>query len=53
MLENIEKPELDTVELRSDGKYGKFVLARWNAGMVSPWAIACGVYCSPHCPVWL
>ena len=27
MLEKIEKPEIDTVELRSDGKYGKFVLA--------------------------
>ena len=27
MLEKIEKPELETVELRSDGKYGKFVLA--------------------------
>ena len=23
MLEKIEKPELDTVDLRSDGKYGK------------------------------
>lgn len=32
MLENIEKPELDTVELRSDGKYGKFVLAPLERG---------------------
>ena len=27
MLEKIVKPEIDTVELKSDGKYGKFVLA--------------------------
>ena len=32
MLENIEKPELDTVELCSDGKYGKFVLAPLERG---------------------
>ena len=32
MLEKIEKPELDTVELRSDGKYGKFVLAPLERG---------------------
>lgn len=32
MLENIEKPELDTVELHSDGKYGKFVLAPLERG---------------------
>ena len=53
MLEKIEKPELDTVDLRSDGKYGKFVLHRWNVAMVSPLATVCGVCCSPHCPVWL
>ena len=27
MLEKIVKPEIDTVELKSDGKYGKFVLS--------------------------
>lgn len=32
MLEKIEKPELDTVELRGDGKYGKFVLAPLERG---------------------
>ncbi|MCC8111811.1 MAG: DNA-directed RNA polymerase subunit alpha [Ruminococcus sp.] len=32
MLEKIEKPELDTVELRKDGKYGKFVLAPLERG---------------------
>ena len=32
MLEKIEKPELETVELRSDGKYGKFVLAPLERG---------------------
>ncbi len=32
MLEKIKKPELDTVELRSDGKYGKFVLAPLERG---------------------
>ena len=32
MLEKIEKPELDTVDLRSDGKYGKFVLAPLERG---------------------
>ena len=32
MLEKIEKPEIDTVELRSDGKYGKFVLAPLERG---------------------
>ena len=32
MLEKIEKPELDTVELRSDGKYGKFVLSPLERG---------------------
>ena len=26
MLERIEKPEIETVDLKSDGKYGKFVL---------------------------
>ena len=31
MLEKIVKPEIDTVELKSDGKYGKFVLAPLNA----------------------
>lgn len=32
MLEKIEKPELDTIELWSDGKYGKFVLAPLERG---------------------
>lgn len=32
MLEKIEKPELETVELRSDGKYGKFGLAPLERG---------------------
>ena len=32
MLEKIEKPELDTVDLRSDGKYGKVVLAPLERG---------------------
>ena len=32
MLERIEKPELDTVELWPDGKYGKFVLAPLERG---------------------
>jgi DNA-directed RNA polymerase subunit alpha len=32
MLEKIKKPELDIVELRSDGKYGKFVLAPLERG---------------------
>lgn len=32
MLEKIEKPELETVELQSDGKYGKFVLAPLERG---------------------
>ena len=32
MLEKIEKPELDTVDLRSDGKYGKFVLTPLERG---------------------
>lgn len=32
MLEKIEKPELDIVELWSDGKYGKFVLAPLERG---------------------
>ena len=32
MLEKIEKPELETVEFRSDGKYGKFVLAPLERG---------------------
>ena len=53
MLEKIEKPELDTVDLRSDGKYGKFVLAPLERGYGSPLATVCGVCCSPHCPVWL
>ena len=32
MLEKIVKPEIDTVELTSDGKYGKFVLAPLERG---------------------
>ena len=32
MQEKIEKQELETVELRSDGKYGKFVLAPLERG---------------------
>ena len=32
MLEKIVKPEIDTVELKSDGKYGKFVLAPLERG---------------------
>ncbi len=32
MLEKIVKPEIDTVELRSDGKYGKFVLSPLERG---------------------
>lgn len=32
MLETIEKPRLDTVELLPDGKYGKFVLAPLERG---------------------
>lgn len=32
MLEKIEKPEVETVKLDSDGKYGKFVLAPLERG---------------------
>lgn len=32
MLEKIKKPELETVDLHSDGKYGKFVLAPLERG---------------------
>ena len=32
MLEKIVKPEIDTVELKTDGKYGKFVLAPLERG---------------------
>lgn len=32
MLEKIVKPEIDTVELKSDGKYNKFVLAPLERG---------------------
>lgn len=32
MLEKIEKPEIETVELKSDGKYGKFVLSPLERG---------------------
>lgn len=32
MLEKIVKPEIDTVELKSDGKYGKFVLSPLERG---------------------
>ena len=32
MLERIEKPEIDTVELKKDGTYGKFVLSPLERG---------------------
>jgi DNA-directed RNA polymerase subunit alpha len=32
MLEKINKPDIETVELRTDGKYGKFVLAPLERG---------------------
>ena len=32
MLERIEKPEIETVDLKSDGKYGKFVLSPLERG---------------------
>ena len=32
MLEKIEKPEIETVELKSDGKYGEFVLSPLERG---------------------
>jgi DNA-directed RNA polymerase subunit alpha len=32
MLEKINKPDIETVELKSDGKYGKFVLAPLERG---------------------
>ena len=32
MLEKINKPDIDIVELKSDGKYGKFVLAPLECG---------------------
>ena len=32
MLEKINKPDIDVVELKSDGKYGKFVLAPLERG---------------------
>ena len=32
MLEKINKPDIDIVELKSDGKYGKFVLAPLERG---------------------
>ncbi|NLP26197.1 MAG: DNA-directed RNA polymerase subunit alpha [Clostridiales bacterium] len=32
MLEKIEKPEIETVELKSDGKYGQFVLSPLERG---------------------
>ena len=41
MLEKIEKPELETVELRSDGKYGKFVLAPLERGYGTTLAARC------------
>ena len=50
MLEKIEKPELEAVDLRPNGKYGKFVLAPLERG----YGITLGAVCfSPHCPVWL
>ena len=33
MLERIEKPEIETVDLKSDGKYGKFVLSPLERSM--------------------
>ena len=41
MLEKIEKPKIETPELRPNGTYGKFVLE----------PTASDVYCSPHCRV--
>ncbi|MFA5658569.1 MAG: DNA-directed RNA polymerase subunit alpha, partial [Oscillospiraceae bacterium] len=32
MLEKIEKPEIETVELKSNGTYGKFVLEPLERG---------------------
>ena len=32
MLEKINKPDIEIVELKSDGKYGKFVLAPLERG---------------------
>ena len=33
MLEKIEKPEIETAELKSNGTYGKFILL-WSVAMV-------------------
>ena len=50
MLEKIVKPEIDTVELKSDGKYGKFVLAPLERGYGITLGNSLRLYCSPHCP---
>ena len=51
MLEKIEKPEIDTVELRSDGKYGKFVLAPLEGGYGITLGNSLRRVLLPPCPV--
>lgn len=51
MLEKIEKPEIETAELKSNGTYGKFILEPLERG----YGITLGnrseiVYCSSSLP---
>ena len=34
MLEKIEKPEIETAELKSNGTYGKLFSSLWSVAMV-------------------
>ena len=55
MLEKIEKPELDTVDLRSDGKYGSpyFFGTAGTWLWYHPWQQSAACAALRHCPVWL
>lgn len=47
----IEKPRIETAEMKSDGTYGRFVLEPLERATVPLWATAYGAYCSPRFPV--
>ena len=49
MLEKIEKPEIETAELKSNGTYGKFILEPLERGYGITLGNSLDVYCSPLC----
>ena len=45
----IEKPRIETTDLKPDGTYGKFIVEPLERGYGTTLGTACAASCSPRC----